>query len=244
MKQRKIQLLVSWLLCILCVLGILMAKFSNWFAIQHVTCSLNNAECPDFVQAEVQKMQGISIFGEWRKIPERIPILLPSYQLTKTDIFWPNSLVVQYQTLPVSYGVQFQDAPVLFIDQLGVVTEAPAESEKAQLKIAQVAESIYGPLQLRTSLPKNLHTALSLLFHHQQLESQKLQISVVSLNEIRVGVASGRVYIVAADQIGKDISQLLYLEKALDQQNLPAAAANPKEIDLRFKYPVLRTNTE
>ncbi len=237
--MRSKQLLVTGILCFLTVFSLIFIQLNHTFGIKKITCTIDGVEnCPDYLQAELNKDLGKSLFqvdidAQLQKISRYQPSL-HRYQFKQQ---LPDTIVVNFLPASELYAVKAATQENLYlVDETGTVIN---QTNQSTLPIIQIPDEMYQSLNLRSNLDPDIHQALSSMI--SQIETKHLQVQKISLinnDEIALELPDQKVAQLSVQGVAAQVDKLAYI---VENINVKMVKQPIKTIDLRFKYPVLKT---
>lgn len=210
----------------------------GFFTVQEVRCQVEANPCPDFVQAELEKTHGQSIFfTDFTKVAEGITAKAPFLQDFEITTQLPHTLALKFVPAQEKYALELSPQEQAVIDESGVVVRI---GQQVQLPVIHVSEDFRSQLQIRSQLNPTLHHQLQEMVAQLQQHSFVYQeISLLSDQKIEVSLQDGRKALLTVDQAPAQIMTLAYILKNVNFQALKQPVSI---IDLRFKYPILKSS--
>jgi hypothetical protein len=227
----------AWIFLVSVLACLWFIQKNHYFSFQRISCRVGENECPDYVQAELKREQGASVLS--RSLYERtqkISTLLPSLHQFKVDVQLPNAATVTFTPAQAVYLLHRSDHPYLTVDESGTIV---GEETGSPLPVFDVQSDFYDNLHLRDRLDQETHHQLLILLSSlssQHIEYQHLEI--ISEEEIEVTLADQKKVQLLTKQVGPEVDKLGYLLKFVDMTKIKQPV---RIIDLRFKYPILKT---
>lgn len=219
-----------------------LTGFQKIFSVSHIECSLESGDvCPPPLIEATQSLQGSSLF--FTNIEEKLTSdstgASQQFTLISHQKILPNALQLTFAPDSALYLLQAQDTTWI-VSQRGYLSSYSGESSEAtKVNVPSISYSQSLELSESTQLQPTVHQPLATLVsesqrHHLQLahiEWRTSEFIVLQLENYP------RVLVTAADP-NHSIAILHTLKKNLD---LSTVDAGIKEVDLRFKLPVVRT---
>jgi len=237
MKNR--QFLMTSVLFICLALSAAFFHFGRIFLIKEVVCTIDETTpCPDYLQAELNKNKGKSLFQQdFVQQLELISTYQPSlYQYTFHQQL-PDSLRVRFISAKQIYAIRtISVGKVFIVDETGVIIDLVDQS---QLPTIELPPQIYQGLTLGSRLDSNFHIAFfSMLTQIQAKQIQIAKISLINSEEITLVLNDGKTAQLSVKNAAAEVNKLAYF---LENTNSKSINQPIKIIDLRFKYPVIKT---
>lgn len=227
----KIFALLFWL-----TLGCVSLYINTRFVIKKISCSVQDHACPDYVQAELEKNIGKSIF--FTPYEQVIAVVIkrePSLQMGQMTKNLEGEVTFHFEYSQAVYALKNQHSPLFLVSMDGLILNTSEQTNLPQLVLDD--ESI--PLGQGVQLSQGLATQLKTLF--TQLKNLAIPYTALTLSkngELEIQLPDGKRAVVLLEEAPEKLPQLQYLLQHQDQ-------LQTKEpfhlIDLRFKYPVLKT---
>ena len=202
--------------------------------IEKIECRLENQSCPQELIDQLNSLKGESfLFTKLDYLASSSK--LNFYQLKSFSKQWPNALKLEFVTNPSSYLLEIDNPDSVFlITENGLAQAAPAENFLPVIKVISWPNSITDQ-QIDPDLHQLIFSLINLL-SSQQIEPN---ITIYHQNHIEISLKDNLFAIVGNDDINQQMAKLFIILEELDISNIDLEI---KEIDLRFKFPVLRTN--
>ncbi len=195
--------------------------------------------CPDYVQAEWNHFLGKSIFfspldKETQKILHDMPSLSSAHIQKKL----PHDLEITFDTQNPIYTIQTSPQQFFFVDESGTIVDSTATISGQVLPNIFISPQTL-PLELHQQLSPHIHQHLFaltefLLTHPLQYTS----ITLTSLNDLEILLPDGRTAQLRVETAENDAQKLWYVLQSVDFGSFHQPV---HQIDVRFKYPVLKT---
>jgi hypothetical protein len=234
-------------LCIICLIGFLILHFSHFFTFQTIVCDVDGRSCPTFIQAELDELKGTSVFkSTYLEKIIKINHVLPSFAQPQVRRVLPHTLQVHFQRLPEVYRLSStllsDGGSSSVVDQAGIVTQVVTASEAGALTTVLAPKSFLDPLQVNTQVDLKIHQALLEIFAAQHLYNFSYgSIEVKTADEVHITLTNHKLVIVPTAETASALEKLSQVLKTVDFTRLPESIT---VIDVRFKYPVLKTHLE
>lgn len=226
-----------WVFFVLVISGVWLIQHKQLLSFHHLNCRVALNSCPDDIQAELNKELGESVFSSAvSKRAQKITMLVPSLHSFSVTLQFPDTATVTFVPAPTVYFLHDLNHSYLAVDESGTVV---GEDPHPQLPVIEVTPEFYATLQIRARLDLNLHQELSSCL--QTLSDQKLQfasLNLVSADELQVDLSNGKQAEVLPAQCEDEVPKLAYILKSVDFTSIKQPV---RVIELRFKYPVLKT---
>lgn len=233
------QLVITSILLLGLMSSILAVQASHFFLISKVTCTVDQSQpCQDFVQAELDKNIGQPIFTvNMSEQLKRISSYVPSLHQYQFKQQLPNEMKVNFTSASPKYAIKIASLnDLLIIDETGTVIDQQAQTS---LPTIQLQEAQYQGLALRATLDPKVNMAfLHLMDGIKKHQFQVKQIVLVNNSELRLELADQKVAQLTIENVAQEVDKLAYI---LANVNFSTIKQPVKEIDLRFRYPVLKT---
>jgi cell division septal protein FtsQ len=208
--------------------------------VKHLTCLLDDHECPSEVMAQLTTLTTNSLFmSDLEAKATQALGNLPGYQLVSLKRQLPQTLIVSVKKNPALYRLRALSAPeTKIVDSQGYLY--PVESDPTTT-LPQVIISdeqwqvILENSQVSSELQSKINQTITALgveqitFTHLELSSST--IALISLSPQTTAVLD----LTAAH---RDVKKLSLVLKGLE----PATLTQIQEIDVRYTLPVLRSN--
>ncbi len=217
-------------------LFIIIALFTQlrpqFLTITKITCQLNNQTCPSELTHRLESLKNKSLLFS-RLETDVLQLDLNLYQLESTSKLWPNTIVLNFSYKPNNYIIKTnQDA--LLVSENGLTQ--PISIEK-NLPLIEVYDWQH-PIQ-KNFVDSSLHDLnlnLVQLLAAQEIPYQYLKIK--NFQEIEIILRKNLMALVQKDQLE---TQIIKLAIILDELDLNEIDLHIKLIDLRFNFPLLKT---
>lgn len=215
-------------------LGIGIQQLSPpWIPIKQVECSLDGQNCPQGLEQVVQSLVGTSfLFAPLEKYLQTPAAQL--YQLNEMKKIWPAKVEVSFNLKNATYDLQLADETQYVVADTGFaqqITNHPSLTKITNrywtkpVMTQQVNPDLHQlAIRLKNNLEKNKISCRDIIIHHPD------KIELVLKPDLRAMAEQNQLE-----------TQLTRLAIVLSELDLNAVDINIKEIDLRFKLPVLRT---
>lgn len=236
--QHKQFLVTIFLLFGIGISGVI-GQLNHLFTVQKIQCSIDQQQaCPDFLQAELQKNIGKPIFlTNFSGQLQRIATVMPSFHRASYEQQLPDTVLVHFLTAQPQYAVKSQTGNSVFIvDDTGTLID---QASQTNLPVLILPESMSPLLELRAQLPSSLHQANQILFAGLQQHGLKVSaVTALSSTELTMLLPNQVLAHLSTEHLSQQLNKLAYI---LSSNNLTTIKAPIKEIDLRFRYPVIKT---
>ncbi len=233
------QFVVTSFLSGLLILAFAFGKVSNFFEIKKVTCTIDKEDaCPDYVQAELNKNIGKSIFFvDMSQQLNKMSSYIPSLHQFQFRQKLPNEMSVNFISASPKYVVKLSNSENLFvIDETGTVID---QVEQTSLPIITLPAELYPSLTLRATIDSQLNSNLLSMFI--ELEKHQIALNKITLlnkDELQLELSDQKVAQLSVSNLALQVDKLAYV---LANINFSSIKQPVKQIDLRFRYPVLKT---
>ncbi len=219
--------------------------------VQKVTCFVNDIECSQAEREQLQPLRGMSLF--FTNFDHTIPTLIT----TKTVVFshskkqLPGHLIVHLSAENPQYVIQDGQQQYTVYDSglLLPLSDQPSNTQPKQNNFRQ-EKLKNNPLVMEAKIPlssvseenhinPSLHQELKNLSRSLYKSSFGLQNSqLIDTQTILLTIDSGITVYVPLEKTRTHVAELEILLNSNEVRTLPYPL---REIDLRYKYPVLRT---
>lgn len=244
-RAKLILALTLWALFFLLSIGAVLSY--HFFVVQAVTCTIGSDVCPDYIQAELEKSSGIFLFSP--KLTERAHKIIthvPSLKNVHVTRQLPHSLIVQYQKALPLYILRSDNStttPRFIVDESGMVVSLlqPEQPETQSLPEIVFPEAYFATLNEKSMIDGQLHQAVNEVLTQLKEEGiSPTKMQVISQEEIRLEFADGKSAQLPTSNSTEAVMKLGVILRSLDKLSLKEPI---RLIDLRFKYPILKTAT-
>jgi cell division septal protein FtsQ len=238
-KKYKMEfplVIVSWLLFFLLCAVFVFLYFSRILTIKHINCNVASGTCPDYVEAELNKLQGKFIFSdEVSSQVERIRTYMPSlheYQILRQ---LPDKIEVSFSSSAMSYLLTDGQKTTWVVDESGtIIDQQSVEKIPTVLITSEFAQS----LQLRSQVDENVHNSILVVL--QKVSEYGIDVQSMNMDaqdEVKLTLADGKIVLLPMDQIEVALEKLRLVLRGVDFEHLRQPV---HVIDVRFKYPILK----
>ena len=231
MKYRRHHTGLSKIILWGSVLGIVYISQQSLITVQNVECHLqNNQDCPPYITKELESLKGKQLlFNTFTD------------QLAQLQFDQPAQVRLKSKSLPHTIVVEASIDPGLYrLQDSNLVITAKGETfanEQSNLPVVELPVEDNGSESLLTDYHPSLKTIFE-SFAQQGLDIQK--ISWYSDQNIQIKLASGLVVITDVDTATITAQKTNLILQAQINQNIQW---EQKELDVRFRLPVLRNRT-
>lgn len=203
--------------------------------ISHIECTLGEHSCPQKLNEKLNQIQNKSfLFSNIENLVENLDLDL--YHLIEIKKTWPNSISLSFSKKTSGYILKLESTD----EELLIADSGLVYSDETDNSLTRVRVSNWPDILVENKINQELHSLiihiLNLLNEHQLTISE---IKIISSNQIFIYLDNGLVAIIQKADVNKQIAQLAIVINKLDLNQIDT---NIKEIDLRFKFPVLRTH--
>ncbi len=235
----KKQFLVTSLLLGFVTVGIGLIQITHYFSIKQINCTVNQSQpCPAVVQAELNKDLGKSVFYlDVNARVNRIVSFLPSLHQFQYREELPNTVQVNFISAQPKYLVQRDpDTAIFAVDETGTLIDQPVPTA---LPLIHIGNSLSSAFSSRNVVNPELHRAiLSMLNEIDKHHLQPSTISILDQQNLSITMPNQIIVQLSLSNPAQQIDKLAYLVANFNFNTLK----NPvKTIDLRFRYPILKT---
>ncbi len=237
MKNK--QFWVTLTLLVMIILSVILAQVKQTFSIKKVSCSIDTTdECPDYIQAELNKNIGKSFFQvDLAKQLQKMSTYQPSLHQYQFKQQLPDTLQVKFTMANEAYAVRSATSDTkLIVDETGTVIN---QSQNTTLPTIEIPDQLFQSLAVRSTIQTEIHQGLvslttELLNKHISVK----KITLTSAEEITLELDDQKVAQLSIRDAALAVDKLSYI---LENMSAKAVKQPIKSIDLRFKYPVLKT---
>jgi hypothetical protein len=238
-KKRSLTLICSLIFSLIFLIGAGYFVLTK-LIVKKIDCLVqlqNQVACPDFVQAELEKQLGGSLlFNRFDLIAADVAKCQVGWQVSKITKNLKGTVSFVFEQKAPIYGIKTNSAALFLIGANGLIMAEATASDLPQLQLAE--NSNVALPAVGSQLQSDLSEQLSNLF--ASLSKQNIPYLAVSLDNDRVlhlQLKDGRQVTLLLAKAPQELSQLGYL--LLHQEQLKPQVSFT-QIDLRFKYPVLK----
>jgi cell division septal protein FtsQ len=201
--------------------------------VRAVECELAQAPCSAEIQIALTTLAGKKLFLS-DFVAESAYVLQsdPSVQVESVTKHWPATVKIKLQPSQPVYKAYLGAEEVLLATDTGyLITKddiSAVEIPKVYINTASVPD--------KTLMPQLLHDRLKLLIHSLAAEKISYQEIEVQTEDRALLILESKIALVTLDAPAYDIKRLSLVLKGLEPDKLETV----REIDLRYKFPVLR----
>lgn len=233
------QFAITSFFSVLILVVVLISHLGHFFVLKKIHCSIDQQSvCPDYVQAELNKNIGMPIFfvtisQQLHKISGYLPSL-HQFQFRQN---LPNEMSVNFTSASPKYAVKLNSGSDLFIiDETGTVIDQVSQTS---LPVMSIPDELYPALSLRSTLDSKLNIQLQSMF--TELEKHQLsptKITLLSGDELELELPDQKVAQLRVTNLAQEVDKLAYV---MANVNFSSIKQPVKRIDVRFRYPILKT---
>jgi cell division septal protein FtsQ len=236
-KRNKLQRFFFLCLSILIIGSLIVVWQKHILSIQHIECSVDGNECPENIRQTLAQLNNSSIFfTRFDKITETVSQLDHSFQLISIEKKLPNSVKFIFHQVPELYGVQEEGKAVLLVNNSGNITRS---SDTTELDIVKVPSQIYDQLKVGQPIEAQFHQNTVELLDLLKLQSiSYTSLSFLSKDDVELILKDGKKVELTSSEVSSEVPKLGYVLKSVDFSSFKEPI---KTIDVRFKYPVLKS---
>jgi len=203
--------------------------------IKNIECRVNEQACPPELAQQLESIKEKSFFFSPLEVRVR-NLGLNLYQLDSISKSWPTTVVLKFSHKPNSYIIRIsQKDQLLLIAENGLAQPISIEQNLPLIEVYDWDKAIQ-----ENHVAMDLHQLnLSLI---QLLASQNIpykNIKIYSFQQIEILLQENLVALAQVDELEE---QIVKLSIVLDELDLKAIDLQINQIDLRFKFPVLKTS--
>ncbi len=222
---------------VLLIVALLVAATQLSFPIlkiNKIECQLNNQECPSELTQEIESLKSKSFF--FSSLEKEIQLLnINLYQLESISKYWPNQINLDFSHKPNSYFININNQEkTLLVAENGLTQQVDTQQNLPSINIKNWEDPIES--QQVTDELHNLN--LNLIRFLAEEKISYLEIDIIGQKQIEILLKNNLVAIVQKDNLE---SQVIKLAIILEDLDLGAIDLQINTIDLRFKFPVLKT---
>ncbi len=215
-------------------LGLLLKQLFPIFKIKQVNCQLNSLSCPAPLEDALADFQGKSLFFD--NIEQRVQALnLELYQLESVNKSLPHTLNLVFLPKKNSYLLLKDQTQLLVVAENGVALDQEVTQKLPEIKIEGWPNEVINGHQVDPVLHQTISQLILELELHQIPTSN---ITVFQPTFITIELPENRIALIESEQIKTQIKRLAAI---LQEYDFNSSDTPIKEIDVRFKLPVLRT---
>ena len=220
---------------------VLLATFSSIvllsLKVSTVTCSINNQTCPETLIDSLEKIKGESLF--LTNFDTTIPTLVEDQTIIYTGIAksLPSTILLTFTTEQPSYLLQSQEKSYIVYQSGLVRSEVPFDTDDS-IPSFQLSFPIEKVTQTGSIQPE-VHAQMQELNASLYKSGIRLQNSTwETTDEVTLILSTGETVLLSLTDIALQVEKLWILLSSSEIQSLPKEIT---EIDMRYKFPVLRT---
>ena len=220
---------------------VLLATFSSIvllsLKVSTVTCSINNQTCPETLIDSLEKIKGESLF--LTNFDTTIPTLVEDQTIIYTGIAksLPSTILLTFTTEQPSYLLQSQEKSYIVYQSGLVRSEVPFDTDDT-VPSFQLSFPIEKVTQTGSIQPE-VHAQMQELNASLYKSGIRLQNSTwETTDEVTLTLSTGETVLLSLTDIALQVEKLSILLSSSEIQSLPKEIT---EIDMRYKFPVLRT---
>lgn len=216
------------------ILFIIVAQFGpQILKIKKVSCQLNDQTCPPELIQKLSSIEGESfLFLPLETYIRNLNINL--HQLESISKSWPATVSLKFSHKPNSYLIKTSPQNTLLITENGLAQPITTQQNLPLIEAYSWPDSIQKD-QLEAQLHQ-LNLDLVRFLAGQNISYKNIKIK--SPQEIEILLQADLVALVQKDQLEKQIIKLAIILSEID---LNAIDLQINRIDLRFKFPLLKT---
>ena len=218
------------------ILIIIITQFApTILKIKKVSCQIDGQDCPSELIQQLKLIEGKSfLFSPLETHVRSLDLNL--YQLDSISKSWPTTVVLKFSRKPNSYLIRTLPQDVLLLVSENGLTQPI--STKQNLPTIEVYDWV-DPIQ-ENCVEAPLHRLnLDLI---QLLASKNISynnIKIHNSHQIEILLHENLIALAQEDELEKQITKLSII---LDELDLNAIDLQINKIDLRFKFPLLKTS--
>lgn len=220
---------------------VLLATFSSIvllsLKVSTVTCSINDQTCPETLIDSLEKIKGESLF--LTNFDTTIPTLVEDQTIIYTGIAksLPSTILLTFTTEQPSYLLQSQEKSYIVYQSGLVRSEVPFDTDDS-IPSFQLSFPIEKVTQTGSIQPE-VHAQMQELNASLYKSGIRLQNSTwETTDEVTLILSTGETVLLSLTDIALQVEKLSILLSSSEIQSLPKEIT---EIDMRYKFPVLRT---
>lgn len=205
------------------------------FKIKKIECQIDDQTCPTELTQQLESIQGKSFLFS----PLETQILsldLNLYQLESVSKSWPATIFLKFSHKPNSYIIRTSiEDPLLLVAENSLAQPISTQQNLPLIEVYDWNDSIQDD-----RVTAQLHQLnLDLI---QLLASQNISYSSIKIygsQQIEISLLENLVALAQTDELE---SQIIKLAIILEELDLKTIDLQINQIDLRFKFPVLKTS--
>ncbi|MBP7768532.1 hypothetical protein KA082_01730 [Candidatus Woesebacteria bacterium] len=204
--------------------------------ITHISCTLDSHECPIEIMNKIAGSEGKRLLGEDHL--SRISAELGEHAVTIVSLKkqLPNQLVVVLESQPPAYRLKTKDTEVVVGEKGNIFTP----SQRSQELTITTQQSLSEFTASNTTILPEIHTALFALC--SAIQKAGLQVKTINwVDKDTIILIMNTEQLQAIVDLQHAAVQVKTLQTLLTSRERAALPKPITEIDLRFKFPVLRT---
>jgi hypothetical protein len=203
--------------------------------IGEVECRIDEQACPPELAQKLESIKGKSFFFSSLEA-QVLNLGLNLYQLNSISKSWPTTVALKFSHKPNSYIIRTsREDQLLLIAENGLAQPISIEQNLPLIEVYNWDDAIQ-----ENHVSTDLHQLnLNLI---QLLASQNIpykNIKIYNFQQIEILLQEELIAIAQVDELEK---QIVKLSIVLDELDLKAIDLQINQIDLRFKFPVLKTS--
>ncbi|MBU0578432.1 hypothetical protein KKE34_03015 [Patescibacteria group bacterium] len=203
--------------------------------INHIECKLDNNSCSNELIDKLSLLRDKSFL--FTNIENQILNLnLDFYQLKNIKKTWPDKIELLFSSKDSSYILKLEPS-----QQINLVAEnGLIYPEKNNDSVVQITLKNWPEAITENKINQTLHGLITSLI--RQLNEYDIKINEIIIhdhNHIEIILNNKLIVLAQESQLDQQIAKLAVI---LEKLNFSEIDLDIKEIDLRFKFPVLRTN--
>ncbi|MBU0576099.1 hypothetical protein KJ707_02980 [Patescibacteria group bacterium] len=203
--------------------------------IHQIECKLNDDSCPHEL---TQKLDGLKkkslLFSNIEK--HVLDLNLDLYQLNEIKKTLPGRMELSFSTKANSYTLTIESNQQPYL----VTENGLIYPDKSNDLVMRITLKNWPEVITENRINQSLHTLITNLVKYLNQHQIKIQqIIIHHPNHIEIILDNRLIAIAQESQLEQQIAKLAIILEKLD---FPSIDQNIKEIDLRFKFPLLRTN--
>lgn len=217
-------------------LVISLIVFFNQRTVESVSCLIESNPCPESIISSLHSLKGEPFFFSDLEIQASTALQAdPSHRVAEIQKEWPATVIVQLQpSLPI-YKVVLSNGEMTLITAEGFFV--PKVSD-AQVNVPLV--HFIGDIELEeTRVNAVTHERIKVLLHGLEVEKIAFQELELQKENLVLIILDNKIAIVSLETPVYDAKRLSLVLKELEPDKLESV----REIDLRYNFPVLRTET-
>jgi hypothetical protein len=229
--------LFSIFFCFFLVASLGFFAFGPFLEVSQVRCRVDNQDCPDYIQAELEKNLHHSLFfTRYDQVISHVIERQPSLKNGRISKNIQGEVTFFFtQTRPM-YVLKTVQSPLYLVDEKGLVIGVATESDLPTLVVIDpTLIQLNQGIQLPEPMSAQLH-AFFVSLHQLSIPFSSLSLSAA--DQIQISLPDGKLAVVLLDQAPEELLKLQFFLQHQDRLELKEPY---RFIDLRFKYPILKT---